>query len=191
MKQFNLQEAKRGADVCTVKGNKVRILCYDSRISEGYPILALVDRGETEEQVTYTLDGRFNAGFTHDNDLRMVDGEDIIKTWDDIPAGMCPNTNKLIDQIYRIMGFDVARKMVATAKIDLLIDLGYGGKVRDEDWENPNKTVWVITALDDEYCVTDISGSDNYRVFLAFHSEDCANNFLEFNQDLVKDYYQR
>lgn len=115
----------------------------------------------------------------------------IIRTWEDIPVIARRSTDELIEQIFQNINFDIARKMVATAKIDRLIEEGYGGRVRDEDWENPDKTVWVIAALDDEYCVTDIDGTDNYRVFLAFHTEDCAINFLEFNQDLVKDYYQR
>ena len=191
MRQFNLQEAKQGAEVCTVNGDKVRILCYDGKANPEFPIVALVDLGEKEKLCFYDQGGRRSEIYEDELDLRMKDGGDIIKTWEDIPLKRRINSDNVFEYISRNMGIDLSRKMIATAKIDRLIDLSYGGKVRDEDWENPDKTIWVIVALDDEFCVLDVTGTDNYMAFLAFHSSEYAHDFLKFNRNLVEDYYQK
>lgn len=67
MKPFNLELAKQGHPVCTRDGRPARIVCFDrigDKISEPYPILALVDIGEQEEVIAYHEDGRQTLGET-------------------------------------------------------------------------------------------------------------------------------
>lgn len=63
MKPFDLEKAKKGDPVITQGGDKVRILCFDSKI-KNYPIIALVTNDsndeECEEVETFTVTGKFN-----------------------------------------------------------------------------------------------------------------------------------
>lgn len=72
MKPFNIEEAKKGAKVCTRDGRKARIICFDRR-EEKYPIVALIADGENGEWVdTYSPEGRSYSGLTSETDLFMA-----------------------------------------------------------------------------------------------------------------------
>lgn len=78
----------------------------------------------------------------------------------------------------------VAKSMLAMAMISQLMPY-YGGEITDEEWENisimkysfltrNNKIIGFITAAD--------------KCFLAFHTLQQRDEFLKYNEQLVKDY---
>lgn len=80
MKNFDLEAAKRGAAVCTRKGMKARIVCFD-RVDLKYPILGLrKNKAGVEYIISYTLDGfAFLEGIGGDEDLMMRDDDYLEK----------------------------------------------------------------------------------------------------------------
>lgn len=54
MKPFNLEEAKAGTPVVTRDGLPVRIICWDAKICESTPILALARSGKGHDIMIYT-----------------------------------------------------------------------------------------------------------------------------------------
>ena len=76
MKPFNLEEAKKGAPVCTRDGHSVRIICFDAK-NPNYPIVALMDSPtlDSEHAVTYRLNGQYVGGYDSKCDLFMVEEE--------------------------------------------------------------------------------------------------------------------
>lgn len=72
MRKFNLEAAKRGEPVCTVRGKKVRILSYDLKDPDGRTIAAAVTHDDgTESLHTYFPDGSRYKNGTVGVDLRM------------------------------------------------------------------------------------------------------------------------
>lgn len=72
MKPFDLEKAKEGAKVCTVKGEAVRIICFDA-VNYQYPIVALIFTDEGEKPYSYTQDGIYwEKALTKDKNLCMV-----------------------------------------------------------------------------------------------------------------------
>ena len=76
MKNFDLEAAKRGAAVCTRKGMKARIVCFD-RVDLEYPILGLrKNKAGVEHIFSYTLNGfAFLEGIGGGEDLMMRDDD--------------------------------------------------------------------------------------------------------------------
>lgn len=77
----------------------------------------------------------------------------------------------------------VAKSMLAMAMISQLMPY-YGGAITDEEW-NSIENKYVIGRLDNK-----IATSYYYRsyFFLAFHTKEQRDNFLKYNEQLVKDY---
>lgn len=72
MKPFDIELAKAGHPVCTREGEPVRIICYDRKNTK-YPIMALIDKGDSEDIVSYIRQGTFYSnGKEHKNDLFMA-----------------------------------------------------------------------------------------------------------------------
>lgn len=75
MKEFDLEAAKAGAPVQTRGGYPVRIVAYD-RLSNDYPIVALVKAGDEDELLLeYEINGKFykySEGEDNSKDLVMV-----------------------------------------------------------------------------------------------------------------------
>lgn len=80
MKNFDLEAAKRGAAVCTRKGMKARIVCFD-RVDLEYPILGLrKNKAGVEHIFSYTLNGfAFLEDIGGDEDLMMRDDDYLEK----------------------------------------------------------------------------------------------------------------
>lgn len=73
MKPFNLEEAKAGKPVCTKDGRPARIICFDRKSNEGYPIVALITNSNNNEDIsTYNTAGKFYHAGPSDLDLFMV-----------------------------------------------------------------------------------------------------------------------
>lgn len=79
-----------------------------------------------------------------------------------------------------------AKSALAMARISQIManDERFGGVVTDEEWCGDNWKYVIIKINND----LEISGSYRYE-YLAFHTEEQANSFLEENEDLIKDYY--
>lgn len=75
LKEFNLEQAKAGAPVCTRDGKPVEIVKFNRICNGRYPIIALVTRyKEDPEQIAcyYTLRGTFHGnGIPSKMDLMM------------------------------------------------------------------------------------------------------------------------
>lgn len=68
MKEFNLEEAKAGAPVCTRNNLKVRILCFDAK--DRFPIITLIEENGKEFIQAYPISGKF-PGRCSDYDLMI------------------------------------------------------------------------------------------------------------------------
>ena len=75
MKEFNLEEAKAGKPVCTRDGRKVRILCWDFKISENETKILCAVESITQKNTERTLfvnnRGEFTEGYNNALDLMM------------------------------------------------------------------------------------------------------------------------
>ena len=74
MREFNLEEAKAGAPVCTREGNKVKILCFDRELTD-YPIVGYFITSRYTEISCWKNNGRLSE-WQHqedDGDLMMED----------------------------------------------------------------------------------------------------------------------
>lgn len=74
-KPFNLEQAKAGKPVCTRDGHKARIICFDAKISDNYPIIALVESIEnpgSESLYSYSHEGGYRESSISELDLVMI-----------------------------------------------------------------------------------------------------------------------
>ena len=73
LKPFNLEAAKAGKPVCTRDGRKTRILCYDFKQNEEYPILVAVENKDGKEcALLYSNDGISEMYKSSNNELAML-----------------------------------------------------------------------------------------------------------------------
>lgn len=74
MKPFNLEAAKAGKPIYTRDGRKARILCYDLKGVEEYPIVAAIETHDylAENISVYDRNGRFDHDKENNNDLMIL-----------------------------------------------------------------------------------------------------------------------
>lgn len=73
LKPFDLQKAKEGKPVCTRDGRKARILCYDFKQNEEYPILVAVENKNGKEcPLLYSNDGISEMYKSSNNELAIL-----------------------------------------------------------------------------------------------------------------------
>ena len=73
LKPFDLKKAKEGKPVCTRDGRKTRILCYDFKQNEEYPILVAVENKDGKEcALLYSNDGVSEMYKSSNNELAML-----------------------------------------------------------------------------------------------------------------------
>lgn len=77
----------------------------------------------------------------------------------------------------------VAKSMLAMAQISQLIPY-YGGEITNEEWDSTCPKHVIRKQYDKLY--TD--STMHYYHFLAFHTREQRDNFLKYNEQLVKDY---
>lgn len=90
--------------------------------------------------------------------------------------GFC-NENAFIDTKH-------TRCSLAMSKISQLISF-YGGAITNEEWSNSKTDKYVIIRTGDD--VIGNSYSCQYQ-FLAFHTREQRDDFMKYNERLVKDY---
>ena len=74
MKEFDINLAKQGKPVCTRDGRKARIICFDKKDEDNiYPIVCLIQDGETESLGIFMKDGHSLVGVEEaPSDLMML-----------------------------------------------------------------------------------------------------------------------
>lgn len=78
----------------------------------------------------------------------------------------------------------VAKSMLAMAMISQLMPY-YGGEVTNEEWCNINLIKYCITSRNNRVYKEELG---QLKVFLAFHTAEQRDNFLKYNEQLVKEY---
>lgn len=80
-----------------------------------------------------------------------------------------------------------AKSALAMAQISQIManDEIFGGVVTDEEWDDITYKKYVIVRIDNEIFAADRTHAYD---FLAFHTAEQRDLFLEENEDLVKDY---
>lgn len=81
-----------------------------------------------------------------------------------------------------------ARSSQAMAQLSHIIknDDRFGGPITDEEWNNPYIRKYVIKRRGNGICT---DWWTTYYHFLAFHTSEQINLFMEENMDLIKQYY--
>ena len=124
--------------------------------------------------------------------------EPVIRTYQELVqvshrVGVLPNTKGELKYVYAPIGQDcpalaksmkVAKSMLAMAQISQLMPY-YGGEITDEEWYNINLLKHCITCRNNRVYK---EGLGQLRVFLAFHTSKQRDEFLEYNEQLVKEY---
>lgn len=74
LKPFSLEAAKTGKPVCTRGGRKARVICFDRKGYNMYPIVALIMNDDKESDIyTYRPNGTWdNNGNESEKDLMML-----------------------------------------------------------------------------------------------------------------------
>lgn len=82
-------------------------------------------------------------------------------------------------------------KLIATYKIAKLIELGYGGMVTEEEWQNSNEKFIIKPYCQRGKFFLEKSTSCNCKWFIAFHTSEQRDEFMSFpeNVELVKQYH--
>jgi len=199
-KPFSVEAWKNGAKVETRSGREVRILCTD--LKDDYPIVAGVAQDDgTECSRVYDADGHFCTGSENYCDLVIVeevgepekwaDDRDVIgEGWYiDGAARVHKNKFHLNDrQNFRAFATQKqAKSALAMARISQLMahDERYGGVVTDEEWRSIIIDKFGIHKYAGNLCCCTVQFS---HYFLAFHTKEQRDLFLEENERLVKDY---
>ena len=121
--------------------------------------------------------------------------EPMIKTWKDVVENN-PDCNfqEYLDSISEGPGMalginPICQKMIATYKIQKLIELGYGGMVTDEEWKNVELKKYGIICrpYNKELFIKDVW---NEQCFISFHTKQQAVEFMSYpeNVKLVEQY---
>ena len=80
----------------------------------------------------------------------------------------------------------VAKSMLAMAMISQLMPY-YGGEITDEEWNDNYKSSKYVITKQGNNCIDVNTYFARYH-FLAFHTEKQRDEFLKYNEQLVKDY---
>lgn len=78
----------------------------------------------------------------------------------------------------------IAKSMIAMAMISQLMPY-YGGEITDKEWEDEDTAKYVIIKRGS---TIDTDWYYNLCLFLAFHTKEQRDEFLKYNEQLVKDY---
>lgn len=119
-----------------------------------------------------------------------------VKTWDNLGKidGYFIREDSLICTIGTVDTYSMnkntaisekhCKAMLAMAQISQLMP-HYGGAITDGEWKDGSSSKYIISRVKD-YIVKDCF-TNSYE-FLAFHTDEQRDEFLENNEQLVKDY---
>lgn len=144
--EFNIQEAKNGADVRTKSGRKVRILCTDAKSYDREDIVALVEseNGKSENILRYYSDGRLISDSSDSGDRNK---DLIIYIPDPEPQTKKELVNRCVETITRKLELEegknypeipVDRNILKSVK-ELLQD-----SIFSVEWEDYKTDLWNV-----------------------------------------------
>lgn len=196
IKSFNLEAYKKGAKVQTRGGAEARIICTDAK-NHHFPIVALVElRGGSENAVWYTSEGRrYSNGELDPLDLVIVqefwsdkENKDADGYFIGFESDIIHSYAKYTKDKYKYFASKKqAKSALAMAMISQIMtnDVeNFGGVITDEEWDNDDLK-YLIYRYDNG--VHTAFTTHEYH-FLAFHTKDQRDLFLEKYPNLVKDY---
>lgn len=197
IKPFSLEAYNKGAKVQTRDGHKVRIICTDANNDSNYHIIALKAFSDGNEAVQiYTSEGKF---YTDDN-ISKNDLVIVQEFWSDkenknadgyfigFESDIIHSYAKYTKEKYKYFASKKqAKSALAMAMISQIMtnDIeNFGGVITDEEWDNDNRKYHIYRYGN---CVHTAFTTHEYH-FLAFHTEEQRDLFLEKYPNLVKDY---
>lgn len=196
IKPFNLEAYKKGAKVQTRGGVEARIICTDAK-NQKFPIVALVElRDGSENAIWYTSEGRrYSNGELDPLDLVIVqefwsdkENKDVDGYFIGFESDIIHSYAKYTKDKYKYFASKKqAKSALAMAMISQIMtnDVeNFGGVITDEEWKNE---YWKYHIYRYGNGVHTAFTTHEYH-FLAFHTKDQRNLFLEKYPNLVKDY---
>lgn len=202
IKSFDLEAYKNGAKVKTRDGHEVRIICTDAK-NPFSPIVALVSLCDGSEiSQSYTSKGRkqLTKGAISGDDLVIVEEVEVPEFWSDrkneIIEGYYISPDSMISPFCTNINADnyglfatekQAKSAIAMARISQIManDIEhFGGVVTDEEWLETSVKSTIYRAGSR----IELSSAVYEYHFLAFHTAEQRDLFLEKYRDLVKDY---
>lgn len=114
-----------------------------------------------------------------------------IKTWENVDTIKLGAEYGTIFELQDWNNIKLANKLIATYKIAKLIELGYGGMITEEEWQNPNEKFVIKPYYQKGKFFLEQSTSCNYKHFIAFHTYDQLEEFISYpeNVKLVEQYF--
>ena len=196
---FDLDKAKAGAKLRTISGLDVRIICYDRKTDNEIKLVALVtDNNGVETSVGYTeqgynvTDGRLDIKIVEeveeqDRWLDRMDGK--VKGWclayngDAVlvySSGKEENCWKSI--------FAKRKQAQAAAQISQIManDKRFGGVITNEEWKDIECQKFII--IRGKVGIVESVTTFDFT-FLAFHTREQRNLFLQENEELIKQFF--
>lgn len=114
-----------------------------------------------------------------------------IKTWADIEE-IKDSHKSMVGYLLNFSNdIELNKKLAATFQIKLLIELGYGGIVTDEEWRNYKRERFWGVECEEHTGSLVITPIEGVRAFPSFHTQQQAEEFMSYpeNVELVKQYH--
>lgn len=202
IKPFSLEAWKNGAKVKTRTGHEARIICTDAK-RPSYPVIALVNVDDNRECImSYTPEGKeyYSSADSNPNDLVIVEEVEEPEFWSDkenevieghyisLDSTISPFCTNINANNYGLFATEKqAKSALAMARISQIManDIEhFGGVVTDKEWKNDNLKHAIYRFSNNIY----IASTNHEYFFLAFHTVEQRNLFLDKYRDLVEDY---
>lgn len=149
------------------------------------PCANLIEDTEPAKEVRLTLENLFGS--------HNLNPKPQIKTWEDVEkveGGDISVDSKVINPNGRAWGLGLKyhQKAEATLKLAILIDLGYGGVITEEEWKDDKTSKYCIERTDNELVYAEYS---TIYYFIAFHTSEQRKEFMSHgsNRKLVEQFY--
>lgn len=199
MRNFDINEAKAGAAVCTRCGRRARIICFDARNDQ--PIVALIEDADNRYEIAYNYDihGKWDEYKETARDLMMCEATDTLpKSWEEfcdsypIEYGECyiGEGSTILKRFDGLRGaqFDKnlfrtkeqAEAMLAFIQLIRLRDVYRQGW--EPDWDDATP----------KYCIRNFSGviaeetTQAWGRPLSFQSEEILNTYWKNFSNLIE-----
>lgn len=201
LKPFDLAASKAGAKLKTIGGSDVRIICYDRKTDNDIKLVALVtDNKGVESSIGYTeqghnvTDGRLDIKIVEevgepdrwiDTDKSLVDGWSLTATGQVVHSCACKDS---VCWATIFAKKKMARAAKAAAIISQIIanDKRFGGAITEEEWKDGEIIKYTFMRRGGELLP---SWSAYYFNFLAFHTSEQRDLFLEENEALIRQFF--
>lgn len=199
IKPFDLAKAKAGAKLRTKDGDPVEIFKWDARGI--WPIRGMITTKDKDISASWNLEGKWRYGKFLNGNLVMVEEVEESEFWSDDKSntfkGFVINNGENVAKISKATNikffYDVyatekqAKSALAMSRISQIMAYdveNFGGPITDEEWLN-DEPKFVIYRMNGNAFSTSITSSYS---FLAFHTAEQRNLFLEKYPQLVADY---